>query len=86
MLAESMQWLSTVRLLQCDRMQSHSCESDNKRLTDLGHLLDLQLDAAGGTYVANNERLCFEASTAWAQRNDSLLEYSLNAVCTCICA
>ena len=56
---------------------------DNIRLMDLGHVLDLQLDAAGGTYVADNERLCFDASIAWAQRNNSLLEYSLSAVCSC---
>ena len=76
-----MRWLSMVRLLQFDPRQIHSCFADNNRLTDVGHVLDLQIDAAGGTYVANNERLCFEASTAWARRNDSLLEYSLSAVC-----
>ena len=59
---------------------NNTCAGNN-RLTDLGHVLDLQLDAAGGTYVANNERLCFEASTAWARRNDSFLEYLLSSVC-----
>ena len=53
---------------------------DNDRLEDLGRIIDLQLDAAGGTYVADNDRLCFDASIAWAQRNDSLLEYGLSAV------
>jgi hypothetical protein len=54
---------------------------DNYRLGDLGHVLDLQLNAAGGTYVADNARLCFDASVAWAQRNDSLLVFERAAVC-----
>ena len=72
--------------LMCARFigKVYNTFAGNGRLTDVGHVLDLQIDAAGGTYVANNERLCFEASTAWAQRNDSLLKYSLSAVCACI--
>ncbi len=44
-------------------------------------MLDLQLNAAGGTYVADNARLCFDASIAWAQRNDSLLVFERAVVC-----
>jgi hypothetical protein len=49
--------------------------TDNNRLTELGNILDLQLHATGGTYVADNERLCFDASIQWTRRNDSLLEH-----------
>jgi hypothetical protein len=55
--------------------------TDNKRLTELGNILDLQLRATGGTYVADNEQLCFDASIQWTRRNDSLLEHSHAAVC-----
>jgi hypothetical protein len=33
----------------------------NQRLTDLGNILDLQLRATVGTYVADNEQLCLFA-------------------------
>jgi hypothetical protein len=47
----------------------------------MGNILDLQLHATTGTYVADNERLCFDASIQWARREDSLLKYSDAAVC-----
>ena len=31
--------------------------------------------------MADNARLCFDASVAWAQRNDSLLVFERAAVC-----
>ena len=31
--------------------------------------------------MADNHRLCFDASVAWAQRNDSLLVFERAAVC-----
>ena len=31
--------------------------------------------------MADNTRLCFDASVAWAQRNDSLLVFERAAVC-----
>ena len=31
--------------------------------------------------MADNDRLCFDASVAWAQRNDSLLVFERAAVC-----
>jgi hypothetical protein len=47
----------------------------NSRLVDMGNILDLQLHATTGTYVADNERLCFDASIQWTRRDDSLLEH-----------
>ena len=51
--------------------------ADNPMLEDLGNVLDIQLDAANGTYVANNARLCMQPSIQWSRRTDSLIEHSL---------
>jgi hypothetical protein len=54
--------------------------TDNVRLLDMGHVLDIQLHAANGTYVGGNELACFEPSLHWSQRTDSHLEYVIDSV------
>jgi hypothetical protein len=56
----------------------------NSRLVDMGSIRDVQYSASSGTYVTNNERLCFSASIRWTDREDSLLEYSTAAVCSAV--
>lgn len=55
--------------------------TDNAALTDVGNLLDVQQDNTGGTYIANNQLLCFDAAVSWGRRTDSHIEYLLGQVC-----
>ena len=57
--------------------------AENVLLTNAGFVLDVQIGAAGGTYMAENPRLCMEASLRWTFRTDSLVEYSRSQVGTC---
>jgi hypothetical protein len=54
--------------------------ADNLKLESVGNVLDIQLDASNGTYVSNNERLCFDASQQWTRRSDSVITYELDKV------
>ena len=66
--------------LPVDRYPQDSTRAGNNLLEDLGFMLELQLDSAGGTYVTDNARICFDASIAWAQRNNSLVAHATAAV------
>ncbi len=48
----------------------------------MGNVLDVQINAAGSTYVADNPRLCLEAALQWTYRMDSYVEHSRSQVGT----
>lgn len=59
--------------------------TDNPALSDLGNLLDIQLGAVYGTYVKENDRLCFNPSVEWSRRGESHLEYNMTQVSSLTC-
>ena len=62
----------------------HNC-AGNRQLRSPGHIIDIQLGASGGTYVVDNGLLCpGDKSIQWSRRADSLLEFSLSAVCSLV--
>ncbi len=54
--------------------------ADNPRLKDLGNILEIQARSDNGTYVADNDVLCFLSSLLWTRRANSNISYRLDQV------
>ncbi len=54
--------------------------ADNPRLKDLGNILEIQAKSDNGTYVADNDVLCFPSSLFWTRRVNSNISYRLDQV------
>ncbi len=53
---------------------------DNPRLKDLGNILEIQAESDNGTYVVDNDVLCFPSSLLWTRRANSNISYRLDQV------
>ncbi len=54
--------------------------ADNSRLKDFGNILEIQAKNDNGTYVTDNDVLCFLSSLFWTQRANSNISYRLDQV------
>ena len=68
-------------VISFERSPINKHKTGNSQLSDLGHLLDVQITSSNATLVSNNGILCFNAAQEWGRRTESYLEFNISQVC-----